>query len=411
MIKSLYISYNAITEPIVQSQVIPYLRGLSKKGIKFYLLTFEKKKMEKEEKTRILKTLLGELPDGLGISWFSLSYHKAPTVPATLFDIILGCVYSIYIVAKNKIDIVHARAVVSALMGYPAARLLSKKFIFDTRGIDSEEYVDANLWRRGGFKHRTAAFLEDAMIKSADYVITLTEKFLQILKKRYCKRTIRFAVIPCAVDTERFLPAQDKKNRLSERPNLEGKFIITYIGSLGTWYMFPQMLSFFKTALRSVGNAHFLVLTQTDKAYAVEEIKKSGLASKDVTIDTVSYDAMPEWLSICDIGIFFIKPVFSKLSSSPVKFAEYLSCGIPVIINSGIGDTEDLVRRYRVGAVVERFDEGSYASAANIVIRMLKEEKDAVRARCREAAERELSLHTAVEHYYDIYRELLPKEE
>ena len=46
-IKALYISYNAITEPIVQSQVIPYLRELSKKGIKFYLLTFEKKKLKR----------------------------------------------------------------------------------------------------------------------------------------------------------------------------------------------------------------------------------------------------------------------------------------------------------------------------------------------------------------------------
>ncbi len=90
MTKALYISYNAITEPIVQSQVMPYLKRLSEKGIRFYLLTFEKKKMNNDEKTKILDTLKKQSGSGSDIEWFHLNYHKSPTIPATGFDIVNG---------------------------------------------------------------------------------------------------------------------------------------------------------------------------------------------------------------------------------------------------------------------------------------------------------------------------------
>ena len=38
----LFISYDGMTDPLGQSQVIPYLQGLSKKGFQFYLLSCEK---------------------------------------------------------------------------------------------------------------------------------------------------------------------------------------------------------------------------------------------------------------------------------------------------------------------------------------------------------------------------------
>ena len=38
----LYVSYNGMLEPLGQSQVIPYLRELSKLGVRFTLLSFER---------------------------------------------------------------------------------------------------------------------------------------------------------------------------------------------------------------------------------------------------------------------------------------------------------------------------------------------------------------------------------
>ena len=38
----LYISYDGITDPLGQSQILPYISELSRKGLKFHLISFEK---------------------------------------------------------------------------------------------------------------------------------------------------------------------------------------------------------------------------------------------------------------------------------------------------------------------------------------------------------------------------------
>lgn len=401
---SLYISYNGITEPITKSQVLPYLKGLARRGIKFYLLTFEKANLGLVHKEMIRRELDCPGEDCTGIKWFSLDYHKRPTVPATLLDIITGFFYSLYIIIRYRIDIVHGRAIVAALIGWPAARLLSKWFIFDTRGIDSEEYVDAGAWKRGGIIHRVTEFLENIITRSSDHVIVLTERFLAILKVKYRNDRINFSVIPCAVDIKKFRLENNKTGALAARLNLRDKFVIVYAGSLGTWYMFSEMLDFFKVATHVIENAHLLILTHTDGAYARRTIEDSGLDPSRFTLDTTTYDIMPEYLSCCDAGIFFIKPVFSKISSSPVKFGEYLASGLPVIVNSDIGDTEEIAYNNRVGVIVRDFDTPGYQKAIGELSVLLKETR--LSARCRVVAEKYLSLDKAIDSYYEIYSKL-----
>ena len=40
--KVLYISYDGMTDPLGQSQVLPYVFGLQKRGYEFHVLSFEK---------------------------------------------------------------------------------------------------------------------------------------------------------------------------------------------------------------------------------------------------------------------------------------------------------------------------------------------------------------------------------
>ena len=40
----LFISYNGMLDPLGQSQVLPYLRELAKRGVRFTLLSFERPK-------------------------------------------------------------------------------------------------------------------------------------------------------------------------------------------------------------------------------------------------------------------------------------------------------------------------------------------------------------------------------
>jgi len=402
--KALYISYNGLTEPIVRSQVIPYLAGLSKKGNRFCLITYEKKRLTRIEKDDLRADLKERVGSASAIRWFPLRYHKRPTVPATVFDIGLGFFCSFYIILRYGIDIVHARAIVAAMAGYPASKLLGKKFIFDTRGIDSEEYVDAGSWRRGGLKHRFVGWAERIISNGSDYVVVLTRRFLDILKKDRRLHLKAVSVIPCAVDTSLFTFFDKKDPERSLKAGLNNNFVFVYSGSLGTWYMFDEMLELFKTAKSMVKNARLLILTQTDVGFVERALKKASLDPADVVIKTVGYAEMKDHLAMADVGISFIKPVFSKLSSSPVKFGEYLACGLPVLINRDIGDTDNMVRAEKIGAVVNGFEISEYERALGELLGLMKD--PGLRIRCRKSAEKYLSLDSAVEEYENIYEGL-----
>jgi hypothetical protein len=51
--KILYITYDGLTDPLGQSQILPYLKGLSQYGYRFTILSFEKKDRFQKEKTVI----------------------------------------------------------------------------------------------------------------------------------------------------------------------------------------------------------------------------------------------------------------------------------------------------------------------------------------------------------------------
>ena len=203
--RTLYICYFGLREPLVQTQVVPYLRQLSAAGIKVHLLTFEPRLRESwnaEELTKQQEQLAME-----GIAWVYLPYHKRPSVPATLYDVVAGARYAAKLVRRHKIDIIHARSHVPAMMGALVKRWTGARLIFDIRGFMPEEYVDAGLWPAGGRNYRALKAVERWLLSSADAFVVLTERAREILfggltDTDSLGRPVE--VIPCCMDAERF---------------------------------------------------------------------------------------------------------------------------------------------------------------------------------------------------------------
>ena len=79
----LFISYDGMTDPLGQSQVIPYLQGLSRAGYSIFLLSCEKKEAFEQNRDNIQQLL-----DADNIKWIPLNYTKKPPVVSTLLDIL-----------------------------------------------------------------------------------------------------------------------------------------------------------------------------------------------------------------------------------------------------------------------------------------------------------------------------------
>jgi len=116
---------------------------------------------------------------------------------------------------------------------------------------------------------------------------------------------------------------------------------------------------------------------------------------------------VPSYLSASDAGIAFIKACFSKLASSPTKTAEYLGSGLPIIINAGVGDSDQLVTQEQVGALVHDFNGADYDDAIRTIIKFV-ERPDQTRRHTRAVAERLFDVRrVGVSRYADLYLRVL----
>jgi glycosyltransferase involved in cell wall biosynthesis len=118
-------------------------------------------------------------------------------------------------------------------------------------------------------------------------------------------------------------------------------------------------------------------------------LRERGFQDRDLLIQKVSPSDLPRYLSAADLAVSFIKPCYSKQASSPTKNAEYLACGLGIVVNTGVGDVDDLILKNQVGSIVNEFKAEAFRKA----IDEIKELGD-VSGRCREIALREFDLET-----------------
>jgi glycosyltransferase involved in cell wall biosynthesis len=164
------------------------------------------------------------------------------------------------------------------------------------------------------------------------------------------------------------------------------------------------MLCFYNVARQTCPELFFLILANGPSDPVVEALHKHGIDARDAAVRWARFEELPDYLSAADAGIAFIRPCLSKRSSSPTKYAEYLACGLPIVINSGIGDADALVEKESAGVLVRRFDSEEYLRAASELCWQISRARDSF----RKIAEEQFSLwNRAYPAYRRLYDQIL----
>ena len=111
---------------------------------------------------------------------------------------------------------------------------------------------------------------------------------------------------------------------------------------------------------------------------------------------------LPDYLSLSDCSIFFIRPTYSKIASSPTKHAELMGMGIPVICNS-IGDTGYVIEDTQSGSVVKDFTDEEYDKIIDRIPALLSIEKEKI----RQGAFKYFDLEKGAGQYLQVYKRIL----
>jgi glycosyltransferase involved in cell wall biosynthesis len=405
LVNVLYISYDGLTDPLGQSQVLPYLLELSKQGFRLTIVSFEKKERFKRE-AHIVEHKIS----GASIVWIPLSFTAKPPVLSKIWDRYRMKQTVLRLYMQTKFALVHCRSYVAAEVGLYVKARYGTKLLFDMRGFWADEKVDSGQWdvKKVFFRnlYRFYKRKENEYLLKADGIVSLTQNAKAYLLQQPQYKHLCIDVIPCCADLDHFNYEKIDASEvaaLKEKLNIphEAK-ILTYLGSVGGWYMVAEMLRFFQIMRQTDSAWLMLILTKEDRELVAKEAALLGISDSAIRVTYAPRASLPTYLALSHYSIFFIRDSFSKKASSPTKHAELMGMGIPVICNS-IGDTGSIVSATKTGILVDAFDERKLCKKVAEVLTHEPWDKAVI----RNAAFQYFDLHAGVHGYLVLYNRLL----
>ena len=398
----LYLSYDGVLEPLGESQVVSYLERLAADHA-ITLLSFEKPDDAADQaRVAAMASRLAERQ----IEWVPLRYHKRPPVLSTALDAIAGIVRARRIARSRGIQIIHARGYVPALIALGARGAGPAAFLFDMRGFWVDEKVEAGHWAPGGMLYRLGKWWERRFYAAADAIVSLTAAGVHAIPQLGVQlpAEVPVVVIPTCADLRRFSPGP-KDAALASRLGLTGAPVIGCVGTMGNWYLRQEMIDCLSAFAASWPALRILIVTRDDRDALRADLERAGVPGERLAITRASFEEMPRDIRLVDAGVFFIKPTFAKRASAATKMAEFLGCGVPVVINDGVGDSGAIVRDGRVGLVLSTLDAQAFAAAATAARAMIAD--PAMPERCRRVAIDVFDLEAGAVKYRRLYNGLL----
>ena len=401
--KILYISYDGMTDSLGEGQVINYLIGLKKYNYEFDILSFEK-----PEKFVAQKNYIEALLGAHKIGWYPQIFHTKPPIISKVYDKLQLNAQAIKLYKKHKYDLIHCRGYMGAEVGLNLNKRFAVKFLFDMRGFWADEKADGGAWNtKKWFWKEVFDYYkkkEKAFVSKASHIISLTYAGkTEIATWPFYNSSIPISVIPCCADTNHFAQVStQKKQQAKVLLNIsQDRFVVSYLGSLGSWYMLQEMILLFKEILKLNNKALFLIITNSEHEPVEDKLKDNLIAAANYVLITVPFSKVPQYMYAADCCISFIKPVYSKISSSPVKIGEILSMGIPIISNS-VGDMGKIFLEENIGIEVKDFSQISIQSAAS----KMNELENLLPQDIRSVAIKNFSLKIGVEKYAEVYKQI-----
>ncbi|MBF0361081.1 MAG: glycosyltransferase [Oligoflexia bacterium] len=403
-INVLYITYNGLLSHLGQSQILPYIRELKNKGNVFFVISFEKEDHKPKSGFDYIRY------------WKFLRYTYRFGVVSKIYDIFCGLFWGFFLCIKNEIKIIHCRSYLPTLIGLIIKMLLfhkSIKVVFDMRGFLPDEYADIGHWDKKKPIYKIVKFFEKRLLFYSDHIVILTHAGKNYLEKKYNLKKI--TTIPCCVDELRFkrtahsvdVSKKDLRKILFKKfeNNLIEKKIFIYIGSVGTWYPLDKMIEFFKVIkTNEEKNSFFLLLVNDLEEKVTTLMSEYGVSPQDFAVMRVSGHEVMSYIQAVDYGIAFIKNIFSKIASSPIKNGEFIFAKIPIVCND-IGDNTFLISK-DIGYVIKNFDELEYINGFNHIRRIDPNSYEYTKSR-EFVLQKHLGLSEGVKRYHHIYEKVI----
>jgi len=395
----IYLTYDGLLDPLGDSQILPYIKKIRSNVSSYTIISFEKDHWKDEDFINKEKEL-----KSYGINWIKVSFSSSKSSFSKIYDLIKMHLVLLNALFFLKIDLVHARGHPAGSVALTFKKIFKFKLVFDFRGLWADERVTKQGWNLDISSHRMQyryyKSREKKLFIHSDHVIVLTEAVLQDILLSYEVPAKKFTVIPCAADFNHFniIPIDNQEIGF---PN--NAFLVGYLGSIGPMYQFGAYVKLVKYFNEYNSNAFGLVVskdTLTAKSKIAELLGEENL--KLFKIVNSDRKKVPHLINHMNVLVAFYTISYSVISVSPTKIGEALACGVSIIANKGIGDTDQIIKQINSGLIIENTSDDILQSTPE----RFMSRKVSSRIQIRDRANTTFGLDFAAKKYISIYESL-----
>jgi len=290
------------------------------------------------------------LIDGIDVIALPLSYSNHDGIGRRLITFFKYAVKSIKIALDFEYDVVFATStpLTAALPGIFASWLKGKKFIFEVRDLWPE------LPRAMGMKNPILLggmwAIEGCAYRSSIACVGLSPGIVEGIQKR-SRKNHPITLIPNGCDLEIFKP--QPKSTIKIEGIKQGDFVAGFTGAHGRANGLDAIIEAARELKkRNIPNIKFLLIGDGSEKARLQKIAASEQLESIVFHPPISKLALAQITAQLDCGLMFLDniPAF-YYGTSPNKFFDYISAGIPVI-NNYPGWLAEMIQGDRCGIAV-----------------------------------------------------------
>ena len=252
--------------------------------------------------------------------------------------------------SRPEVVIATSPQLLVGLSGWWLARWKRVPFVFEVRDLWPESLAAVGMGDSNSLLHRTLAKIAGFLYRYSDRIVVVTPAFEDYLVEHWRVPRERISVVENGVETGLFAPqpATDLRRELGA----EGKFVVSYIGTMGMAHGLETIIAAATQLQDTNPEIAFLMVGEgADKDRVVALAQQHGLNNLRF-VDQQPRERIPSYICASDVCLVLLKKTDLFKTVIPTKMLEFMSCARPVILGVD-GQARTILEEARGGLPID----------------------------------------------------------
>ncbi len=293
------------------------------------------------------------------------------------------------------------------LAGWWISRVNRVPFIFEVRDLWPESLVAVGAGNADSSLYRMLGNIAGFLYRRADHIVVVTPAYREFLISRWQVPAEKISVVRNGVETGTFFPRFADFN-LRESLGGEGKFIVSFIGTLGLAHGLDTLLNAAERLQKTEPGILFLLVGDGADRERITAIAQAREITNIRFVGQQLREKVPEYIAASDACLVLLKKSEVFETVIPTKMLEFMSCARPVILGVA-GQAREMIERSRAGICIEPENTNELCDA---IVKLRNEEwlRESMGKHGREYIIRNLSRERTADEYLEVLSEIVAGE-